>query len=566
MSAMVLVLAIAAACTGGGEENPSSNGGPDPVPTVRGDVSFATPVVPPPEPASGWLEAACDLPFEYVKRIRLGLSPEHSPDITVVPREPNFFGGFTSTTHSGPWPYVQEIPIVFWGPGHVASNGPVSVPGEPTLADIAPTLAELLQTPFPLDRPGRTIDEALLPAEQRADPPKAILTVVWDGGGWDVLNTWPDAWPFMRKLMEEGTLIENAIVGSSPSVTPAVHATIGTGTFPKEHTIVDIPWRQDADNVVGAFAQKTPDHLAVPTLADMYDQTTGNVSKIGMLAYKSWHLGMIGHGSYMEGGDKDIAVIAEKTAGNLVSNPEWYSLPPYLQRVGGYNDAVESVDADDGKRDGLWMGHDVLEDPGEARHTPAWVLYQTKLLKKLLETEGYGEDDVPDLFYVNYKQVDDVGHDWNMLNPEMERILQYTDDAMKELVAFMDKQVGKGEWVFVMTADHGQSPDPKAVGAWPIHQTVVTNAIADRFGVTVEELFQDTRPVGFWLDPDTLAANDISIEEMSDFLLDYRLEDDLTPGSEIPAQYVDRAKEPVFAAAFPSDQMGKIWACAKAKQ
>ena len=143
------------------------------------------------------------------------------------------------------------------------SNGTVSVrasPPSPTSRDAA----ELLQTPFPLDRPGRTIDEALLPAEERPDPPKAILTVVWDGGGWDVLNTWPDAWPFMRKLMEEETLIENAIVGSSPSVTPAVHATIGTGTFPKEHTIVDIPWRQDADNVVGAFAQKTPDHLAVP--------------------------------------------------------------------------------------------------------------------------------------------------------------------------------------------------------------------------------------------------------------------------------------------------------------
>jgi predicted AlkP superfamily pyrophosphatase or phosphodiesterase len=184
-------------------------------------------------------------------------------------------------------------------------------------------------------------------------------------------------------------------------------------------------------------------------------------------------------------------------------------------------------------------------------------------MKKLLSTEGYGEDEVPDLFFVNYKQIDDVGHDWNMLNPEMEVILRYTDDAMKELVRFMDRQVGKGEWVFVLTADHGQSPDPKAVGAWPIHQTVVTNAIAERFGVTYEELFQDTRPVGFWLNPHTLEEKGISIEEMSNFLLDYRLKDDLTPGSEIPAQYEERADEPIFAAAFPSDQMGKIWACAK---
>jgi arylsulfatase A-like enzyme len=565
--ALLAVLALtAAACTGSdGDDKSTAPAVPTSIPSVRGTVTFPTPAAEPPAPANGWLEAACGLPFEYVKRIRLGLNPEHSPDITVVPREPNFFGGFTSTTHSGPWDYVQEVPLLFWGPGYVPAQGAISLPGEPTLTDLAPTLADLLHTPLP-DAQGRSITEALVPEAERAQPPKAILTVVWDGGGWDVLNTWPDAWPFLRKLMDEGTLIDNVIDGSSPSVTPAIHATIGTGTYPKTHGIVDIPVREDDQNVVGAYAQKTPDHLKVPTLADLYDQTTGNVAKIGMLAYKSWHLGMVGHGAYMEGGDNDIAVIAEKTAGNLVTNPEWYSLPPYLQHVGGYNQDVQAVDGADGKIDGAWMGHDVLEDPGEARHTPAWTLYQTSLVKKLLETEGYGEDDVSDLFFVNYKQVDDVGHDWNMLHPEMENILEYTDDALKELVEFMNDQVGEGQWVLAFTADHGQTPDPQAVGAWPIHQQVVTDAIAEHFGVTFDELFQDTRPVGFWLDPAVMDANGITDEAVSDFLVDYRLKDDVPSNQKVPQQYESRLNEPVFAAAFPSDQMGKIWHCAKANR
>jgi predicted AlkP superfamily pyrophosphatase or phosphodiesterase len=564
--AVLAALALAAvACTGSNDDQTARPAAPSSVPTVRGSVTFPSPAASPPKPADGWLEASCDLPFEYVKRIRLGLNPEHSPDITVVPREPNFFGGFTSTTHSGPWDYVQEVPVMFWGPGYVKAQGPISLPGEPTLTDFAPTLADLLHTPLP-DAQGRSISEALVPEAERQTPPKAILTVVWDGGGWDVLNTWPDAWPFLRKLMSEGTLIDNVIDGSSPSVTPAIHATIGTGTYPKTHGIVDIPVREDDANVVGAYAQKTPDHLKVPTLADLYDQTTGNVAKIGMLAYKSWHLGMVGHGAYMEGGDNDIAVIAEKTAGHLVTNPEWYSLPPYLQHVGGYNQDVQAVDGADGKIDGAWMGHDVLEDPGEARHTPAWTLYQTSLVKKLLETEGYGEDDVPDLFFVNYKQVDDVGHDWNMLHPEMENILEYSDDALKELVRFMNEQVGEGQWVLAFTADHGQTPDPQAVGAWPIHQQVVTDAIAEHFGVTFDELFQDTRPVGFWLDPAVMAANGITDEEVSDFLVNYRLKDDVPGNQSIPQQYQSRLEEPVFSAAFPSDQMGKIWHCAKANR
>lgn len=565
MLAVAALLSVAAAaCTS--SSKPSSSGppaAPSDVPVVRESVAFPTPAASPPQPADGWFEAACDLPFDYVKRIRLGLNPEHSPDITVVPREPNFFGGFTSTTHSGPWDYVQQVPLLFWGPGYVKSQGAISLPGQPTLTDLAPTLADLLHTPLP-DAQGRSITEALEPAAERTTPPKVILTVVWDGGGWDVLHTWPDAWPYLRSLMDQGTLIDNVIDGSSPSVTPAIHATIGTGVYPKKHGIVDIPVREDDDHVVGAYAQKTPDHLLVPTLADLYDQTTGNAAKIGMLAYKSWHLGMVGHGAYMPGGDKDIAVIAEKTAGHLVTNPEWYSLPPYLQHVGGYNKDVQAVDGADGKIDGAWMGHDVLDDPGEARHTPAWVLYQTSLIKKVLGTEGFGADDVPDMFFVNYKQVDDVGHDWNMLNPEMKNVLGYVDNALKELVAYMNDQVGEGNWVLAFTADHGSAPDPQAVGAWPIHQQVVTDAIAKHFGVTFDDLFQDTRPVGFWLNPHTMEANGITEEAISDFLIDYRLKDDVPSGQKIPAQYQSRLNEPVFAAAFPSDEMPKIWHCAKA--
>src|SRR5918997_7212201 len=124
-------------------------------------------------------------------------------------------------------------------------------------------------------------------------------------------------------MMEKGTSMGNAEVGSSPSVTPAVHTNLGTGTFPKQHGIVDIPVREGLETY-GAYDGFTPRFLQVPTLADLYDRRTDNEALIGMFAYKPWHLGMIGHGAYMEGGDHDIAVISEKTQGDLITNPEWY--------------------------------------------------------------------------------------------------------------------------------------------------------------------------------------------------------------------------------------------------
>ena len=559
--AAVMAFAVLAACTGdGGGEAPD---GALPSPPAKG-VDRATPIEIVTEPVGDWLESACSLPVEYLRRIRRGYVPGRSPEILFVPREPNFFGGFTSTTHSGPWDYVQEVPIVFYGPGYIRSQGEVEVSGEATLADIAPTLAELLDVDLPGKRGGRALDEVLLPEAERNGKPKLILTVVWDGGGWNVLNTWPNTWPFLKSIMEEGSSVADAVVGSSPSVTPAVHATIGTGTFPKQHGIVDIPVR-DGDEVVGSYDGRTPSYLNVESLADVWDAAVDNAAQIGMLAYKSWHLGMIGHGAYLDGGDRDIAIIAERDAGQLVTNESWYSLPSYLEDVGGFEQDVRNVDLDDGQVDNKWMGHEILDDARELRHSPAWALYQTRLVKSVLEGEDFGDDDVTDLFFVNYKQVDDVGHDYNMLNPEMREILKYTDAELEKLAKWLEKEVGRDNFVLVATADHGQSPDPLAAQAWPVRIQPLQDDVLARFDKNGDEadLFQDERPVGFWLDAAEMEANDVTEEDISNFLVNYRLEDNLRAGEKVPDQYRERLREPVLAAAFPSDEMGKIWRCAK---
>ena len=63
------------------------------------------------------------------------------------------------------------------------------------------------------------------------------MTFVIDGGGWNVLQHWPDSWPNLKRLMGRGANYRNAITGSFPAVTACAHATIGTGTFPNQHGI-----------------------------------------------------------------------------------------------------------------------------------------------------------------------------------------------------------------------------------------------------------------------------------------------------------------------------------------
>jgi Type I phosphodiesterase / nucleotide pyrophosphatase len=513
------------------------------------------------EPEGDWFESSCALDMDLLRRVRAGINLDRSPDITVVPREPNYYGGFSAFTHSGPWDYVQRVPLAFYGPGFIKPRGQLKLDRLVTLADVAPTLAELVGTELPGRRPGRAINEALVD-ESRRGQPKVIVQVVWDGGGMNVLEQWPNAWPTLERIMAEGTSLQDAEVGSSPSVTPAVHATIGTGSFPKQHEIVDIPVR-DGDRVTGSYADGSPSKLALTTVADIYDQQVGNEAEIGLFSYKQWHWGLVGHGSYIKGGDKDI-VFMNTPGGSFQTNPLYYDMPEYATRVPGLEDYAQLVDRADGRADGLWLRNDVLEtSAADLRDTPAWTLHQTDIAIEVMERQGFGDDDFTDLFFLNYKQVDGVGHRWNMLEPEVREIVEYADAELERLMSWLDRNVGKREWVLMVTADHGQGPDPLRSGAWPIQQGPLLEDVGNKFEVDPESLFQVERPGAYWVDRQVLEEESITLEDLAAFMNDYRLEDNASNKNDIPEPYKDRLREPLFSAAFPTSAIGRIWGCAR---
>ena len=129
--------------------------------------------------------------------------------------------------------YLERIPLVVHAPGRVA---PQDRTERVSLADIAPTIAAMIGfEAWPKDRQGTA-----LPGVESAPvsaAPKVVVTYVIDGGGWNVLETFPDAWPHLKALMGRSANYRNAVVGSFPAVTACAHASIGTGTFPDQHGI-----------------------------------------------------------------------------------------------------------------------------------------------------------------------------------------------------------------------------------------------------------------------------------------------------------------------------------------
>ena len=546
---MLLAVLLSAGCTQGPETVPRAQRSP-PTPSP-GDAAISA------KPGGPAFRTACMLPMPILRRLRRGYYPGRSPEIVVLPRAPNFFGSFSATTHSGPWGYVQKVPLVLYGPGFIKGQGNLRLKRQVTLADLAPTLGELVGTRLPQPRPGKVLDAALAPGERR---PRLIIVVVWDGGGWNVLRRWPQAWPELKTLMAEGTSVRDVLVGSSPSVTPAIHATIGTGAFPKQHGIIDIPLRA-GDQVVGSWDRQSPTYLTTRSFADVYDLETDNRAQIAMVAEKGWHLGMIGHGAALEGADRDVAVMGE-APGKLYTNEDLYDLPAYLQEVPGYEQDLRAVDRMDGRIDGLWLGHSLSGDAEALRLTPTFSLYQNRLIEELVEREGYGADSVTDVLFTNYKQIDLIGHGWNMTEPEEKDAVHFSDKALGGLIRMLDREVGRRKWVMAVTADHGQTPLTGDGDAWPIEINELVRDIAKHFEVS-NRLLQETRPGALWIDLPYMKEQGIGLEEVARMLLNYRARDNAIEGEPLPAQFEGRMSEKVFEAAFPYAWMPQVWNCAR---
>jgi arylsulfatase A-like enzyme len=494
---------------------------------------------------------ACRLPRSQLTRIWNGYDPERSGDIQIVPKEPNFMSG--GLTHSGPWAYLQRVPMLWYGPGHVRAVGRVNRPV--TMADVAPTMAGHLGYEFEAPD-GEPMTEALPSGGGRRAPPKAIVVVVWDGGGRNVLGEYPDAWPTLHRLISRGVWYENATVGSSPSVTPAIHATLGTGAYPRRHGLVDL--RLDVGGELVPSFERGPQYMRSQTLADLFDRDMGNRPVVAMLGYRAWHLAMIGHGSSLGGGDRDVAALLDRETGRWFlsgKNGHVFRFASYANQVPGRDEAIRRLDLEDGRQDAVWMGDASLNDPVTLPKTPAYAEWQTAILEELIRREGFGADEVPDLLFTNYKVIDEVSHRWSMNSPQMEAVVRASDQALADLITILNRDLGRGRWVIVVTADHGVTPKPAISGAYPIIAANLRQDIEATFGSEDRRVVRDMRPSHIWMNLDRLEEGGFNLRDVARFVARYskgeNVEDPSTMG---PGE----ADEKVFAAAFPSKALERL--------
>ena len=504
-------------------------------------------------------EMARGLGSPIMEHLLRGHIPGRSGEIMLVPEPHSFIIGewdlntlvsgtpTLTNSHPNPWNYIAQVPIILYGPPYVAEGERVRRYVD--LADLAPTYAALLGMQA-LDTDGEVLTEAV--ADSPAKPPKLIFTVILDGGGWNALQEHPDAWPTIQTLRERGTQYVNATIGSAPSITGALHATMGTGVYPTTHGMPGNRMRApDGSNIDAWLDNADPRYLEAPTVSELWDEQNGNDPIVGTVSYEGWHLGMIGHGAQRDGGDKDIAVTWEQDEERWWINEEYYELPDYLDRP---TDATlrryeAQLDARDAIEDDLWFGHDMeeLTEPVVRPGTPAFARLTGDAVVEIIRREPLGRDAMPDLFWVEMKMPDFAGHRWTMNGPEEADVLRETDAQLARFIAELDRRVGRNNYVVAVSADHGQQPFPDPYGGWRINSQELRADIESRFGDIVEKV----TTTDIYVDREVVEQEEVDLEDVARYLGTYTIGDNV-PDDAVGADAVAEARldDPLFAGAF----------------
>lgn len=358
--------------------------------------------------------------------------------------------------------------------------------------------------------------------------PKLVVGLVIDQMRWDYLYRYHARYGSggFKRMLAEGFSAENTMIPYAQTVTAAGHACVYTGSVPAINGIMGNDWydpqlkktvycvEDDSVQVIGGTANSepmSPRNLWVSTISDELRLATNFRSKVVGVALKD-------RGSILPAGYTGTAYWYEGKTGHFISS-SWYmkQLPAWVNQFNQRN-LVDSLyqqpwktlypitsykqsDDDDvpyeGKSPadkGPVFPHELSSYIGRnydaIRTTPFGNTLTLAFAKAAMQAEGLGKDEDTDLLAVSLSSPDYIGHQYGPNSIEMEDNYLRLDQELAAFFAHLDKEVGKGQYLVFLTADHAVAHTPLylAKKGFPISPlsgdvTEINKKVYQRFGV-----------------------------------------------------------------------------------
>lgn len=328
-------------------------------------------------------------------------------------------------------------------------------------------------------------------AQQR---PKLVVGIVVDQMKMEYLYRFSDDFSSkgFKLLMQDGYTFHNMHYNYMPTYTGPGHASIYTGATPTIHGIVANEWfskllgteiycTEDASvKIVGngtkSEGEMSPKNLLSTTITDELRLATNFRGKVIGLSLKD-------RGAILPAGHFANWAFWFSKTGSFISSdfygstlPNWVDqfnqekiYESYVQKgwhllkpETTYNESLPDQNAYEGKLNGIQsvFPYDLKKiyskNPAELiRETPYGNDYLTEFAIRTIENESLGSDEFPDFLTLSFSSPDYVGHQFGPRSREVQDNYLRLDQNMAFFLEYLDKKVGKGNYLIFLTADHG---------------------------------------------------------------------------------------------------------------
>lgn len=362
---------------------------------------------------------------------------------------------------------------------------------------------------------------------QFGEHPKLVVGVVVDQMRWDYLSRYYHQFTNdgFRRLIGDGFSCDNCLINYIPTVTSIGHTSIYTGTTPAFHGICGNNFFKDGRkiyctddstvNVVGTDNQKkgqmSPRNMLATTIGDQLRLHTDFKSKVIGVSYKD-------RAAILPAGHSATAAywLDTKNLQFITSTYYMTELPSWVRDFNKKMDADKEVKA-------------IKKAQGDIGLSPLCGTVTTDMAIAALKGEQLGKGDVTDMLCVSYSQTDVIGHKWSTRGERTDAAYLQLDKDLGRLLTALDEQVGRGNYLLFLTADHGAAhnfqfmQDHKLpAGKWlnPDMQNGMDAAIAKKLGnsrpVVAGEL--DCR---YFLDRQAISEQGLDYEQVKAIAIEY---------------------------------------------
>lgn len=343
------------------------------------------------------------------------------------------------------------------------------------------------------------------------DHPKLVVGIVVDQMKMEYLYRFSNDFSSngFKRLLNNGYTFHNTHYNYMPTYTAPGHASIYTGTTPSVHGIMGNDWFsrtlgkemyctddssvQTIGDGTNKDGQMSPRNLQSTTITDELRLATNYKGKVIGMSLKD-------RGAILPAGHFANWAFWYSKTGDFISStfygdklPDWVTefnkekrYMPYINKgwdllkpIEAYNESLPDDNPYESKLNGAnpIFPYNLKEmydkkDAGILRGTPYGNNFLADFAMKAIEKEELGKDAITDFLTVSFSSTDYIGHDLGPRSMELQDTYLRLDQTIAEFLTYLDKTVGKDNYVLFLTADHAGAENAKFLND---HNYKVTN-------------------------------------------------------------------------------------------